>query len=259
MDIQLQRLALLAARDPGIAGKVPDLVALYDRVIARLAREPMVVQVPDPSGKGTFPVPIGPFGLRFILRVDIGDATDLVVFPRLLWSIDQGDASVLTWFVQKRAGGAFSVHGMSAAMDEASGATRGRLALIAEQAKTSRFADVVNFPTPGPAAVWGIPDLGDAFRAPLVSSIRTLLVSGELDFNTPPQQAEALRWGMTNATHLIVPNAGHEQTFFQNDAGLPVVVDFLAGKEVGDRKITYPPLEFVPLEGKSGAHPSVSR
>src|SRR5689334_25089176 len=34
-----------------------------------------------------------PFGLKLILRIDLGDATDLPVYPRLLWSIDHGDPS----------------------------------------------------------------------------------------------------------------------------------------------------------------------
>ena len=261
MDVAFQKLGLAAASDPRISSRVPDLMALYDRVIAKLQREPMLIPVPLPSGKDTLRLPIGPFGLRFMLRVDIGDASDLVVFPRLLWSIDQGDPSVLAWFVRKRAGAAINVHGMNEAMDVASGASPARLALIAEQAKTSRFADVMNFPHPGATSSWSVPDLGESFRAPLVSSVRTLFVSGELDCNTPPYQAEQLRWGMSDATHLIVDNAGHEQTLFQNDTAIPVLTDFLAGKDVRDRKITYPRMRFVPLEGTDPLvfHPSVAR
>ena len=261
MDTAFQRLALMAAQDPRISAKVPDLVALYDRVIARLAREPMRIRVPLPSGKDSLQLPVGPFGLRFILRADIGDASDLVVFPRLLWSIDQGDPSVFAWFVRKRAGAAVNVHGMNLAMDIASGASPARFAQIEEQAKTSRFADVMNFPHPTATSTWGVPDLGESFRAPLVSSVRTLFVSAELDCNTPPYQAEQLRWGMSDATHLIVANAGHEQTLFQNETAIPVLTDFLAGKDVRDRRITYPPLQFIPLAGSDARvfHPSVTR
>jgi pimeloyl-ACP methyl ester carboxylesterase len=258
MDTQFRKVALLAAADPRIAKQVPDLTALYDRVIARLSREPMIV--PVPTGKDTLRVPIGAFGLRLILRYDVGDATDLAVFPRLLWSIDRGDPTVLAWFVRKRAGAAMGVHAMNAVMDAASGLTAGRRGVIEAQARTSRFADVVNFPDL-PEDPWNAPDLGDAFRSPLLSTARTLFVSGDLDFNTPPYQAEELRWGMTNTTHLIVEHAGHEQTFWQNDTATPVIVDFLAGRDVRDRTITYSPLRFVPLEGLDPevTHPSVSR
>jgi pimeloyl-ACP methyl ester carboxylesterase len=258
MDTQFQKLALLAAADPRIAKQAPDLVALYDRVIAKLAKSPMLIPVPSPDGNATLQVPVGPFGLRFIMRIDLGDATDLVVFPRLLWSIDQGDPSVLAWFLRKRAGAALGFSGMNHAMDAASGATRGRLALIASQAATSRFADVVNFgDEPDPS----MPDLGDAFRVPVVTPVRTLLFSGTLDFNTPPYQSEEFRWGAPNATHIVIENAGHEQIFFLNDGVAPVVRDFLAGKDVKERRVTYPPLRFVPLTGTdpSVTHPSVSR
>jgi len=261
MDVALAKLALTVARDPRIGRQVPDLVALYDRAVARLAREPMWISIQVSARGDSARIPVGPFGLDYILRADIGDASDLVVIPRLLWSIERGDPSILAWFVRKRSGVAVGVHGMSEAMDAASGASPARLALIEEQSRTSRFADVVNFPHPHAGVSWGIPDLGEEFRAPLVSSVRTLLVSGELDFNTPPYQAEHLRWGLTDATHLIVENAGHEQTFWQNKTAMPVLVDFLAGKDVRDRRISYPPPRFVPLEGSDPAvfHPSVPR
>jgi len=256
MDTQFQKLALLAKADPRIAKQIPDLMALYDRVIAKLARSPMRIPVPTPDGKDTLQVPLGPFGLRLILRIDVGDATDLPVFPRLLWSIDHDDTSVLAWFVRKRAGAALGFSGMNHAMDAASGATKGRLALIESQAATSRFADVVNFgDEPDPA----MPDLGDAFRMPVVTPVRCLLLSGSLDFNTPPYQSEEFRWGAPNAIHLDVENAGHEQIFFQNQSVGPVVRDFLSGRDVRDRKVTYPPLRFVPLTGSDPnvTHPSV--
>jgi pimeloyl-ACP methyl ester carboxylesterase len=259
MDTQFRKLAVLAARDSVVGRQVPDLTALYDRVIAKLQKQPMLVTLPSPAGGDSVRIPIGPFGLRYILRADIGDATDLPVFPRLLWSIDRGDPSVLAWFVAKRAGGALGFSGMNLAMDAASGATAGRSALIEAQAKTSRFADIVNFPFPAAERAIGVPDLGDAFRAPVVTNARILVISGALDFNTPPFQSEEFRWGAPNTTHLIVENAGHEQTFLQNNEAWPVARDFLTGQDVKDRRITYPPLRFIPLEGPAGdvKHPSV--
>jgi len=257
-EAQWGKLTLLAAADPAIARDVPDLSALLDRVLAQLARQPMTVTLEHPVTKQKLPVAVGPFGLLFVLRADLGDASDLPVFPRLLWSIAHGDVSALQWFVAKRAGLALAARGMHSAMDAASHASAGRLAQIAAEASQSRFADVVNFPFPETASLWNSP-LPDAFRAPLVSPVRTLFVSGALDWNSPPYQAEEIRWGFTNSTHLVVQNAGHEQTLWQNPGSIPVLVDFLAGQDVAGRRFDLPPLRFVPLTGRAPqpGHPSV--
>ncbi len=258
-DTQWSKMALLAASDPSIAHDIPDLTALLDRVDAKLAREPMLVQLEIPGSKKTASMPIGPFGLHFILRADIGDASDIPVFPRLLWSIDHGDATALTWFVRKRAGIALRVPGMSYMMDAASGATPERLAVIAAESRTSRWGDVVNFPFPEVGATFDPPDLGPDFRRPVVTGVRTLFLSGTLDWNTPPYQAEELRWGFPNSTHIVVENAGHEQVLWQNPRAMPLLADFLSGQDVRDRRIDLPPLHFVPLEGEDprATHPSV--
>jgi pimeloyl-ACP methyl ester carboxylesterase len=256
-DTQWRKIALLAARDSALG--VPDLDALLARVEAKLARAPMAVRIPGPDGKDSVSVPIGPFGLRFIMRIDLGDATDIPVFPRLLHSIDRGDPSILAWFVRKRAAITTGVQGMSYMMDAASGATPERLARIAAESRASRWADVVNFPFPEIVPVWNPPKLAADFRGPLVTNVRTLFLSGTLDWNTPPYQAEELRWGFTNATHVIVENAGHEQTFWQNPEAMPLIVDFLSGRDVAGRRIDRPAVRFVPLEGNDplASHPSV--
>ncbi len=101
MDVQFRKLSRIVADDPVIGADVPDLVSLYKRVIEKLNREPMEVELR--GGDNPRPVAVGAWGLNFILRFDIGDASDLPVFPRLLYSIDRGDPSVLTWFVRRRA------------------------------------------------------------------------------------------------------------------------------------------------------------
>ena len=57
-----------------------------------------------------------------------------------------------------------------------------------------------------------MPPLPESFRAPIISTLPTLFISGSLDSNTPPYQAEEVRWGFPNSVHVIVENAGHEST-----------------------------------------------
>lgn len=258
MDTQLGKVAILVARDERVGPYVPDLVALTKRVFAKLEREPMVVEIPDRRTGEPVKMTVGKFGLQVILRRDIGDASDLPVFPKLLHSIDQGDPSVLAWFVEKRRPST-RINLMGLLVDGASGASPERWALIDAQAKRSIFGAVANFPWPHIDEATGVRDLGEDYRAPLVSDVRTLFLTGSLDFNTPPYQAEQIRWGMPNATHLVVENAGHEQILPQ-PAVQRAIVRFLEGEDVSDVKVVLPPLRFVPIEGYDPevSHPSAS-
>lgn len=57
---------------------------------------------------------------------------------------------------------------------------------------------------------------------------------GSLDSNTPPYQAEEVRWGFPNSVHLIVENAGHESMLPLADVQKAIVY-FLKGVDVKGR------------------------
>jgi pimeloyl-ACP methyl ester carboxylesterase len=238
LDTQLAKLSLLAGQD---------LSALLRRVLAKLEREPMVVTIEDRAQKKEVQVPIGPDALRRILIQDIGDGNDFTVFPALLQTIERGDPRILRWFVDKRYNGIGGVDLMVIGMECSSGATADRERQIQSEARTSLFRNAMNFPYPEICAAFPSVDLGDAFRGPLVSDVPVLFISGTLDSNTPPFQAEELRWGMPNATHLIVANAGHEDTLPMPDVQA-AIRDFLAGQDVSARRLALPAPRFRTIE-----------
>lgn len=258
-DMQLARLSAAVAADPVVGEAVPDLTELYLTVREKLAREPMVVEIQATEDR-ILSVPVGPLFLDYIIRRDIGDASDLPVFPRLLHSIDRDDPRVLAWFVGRRAGIVMSVHVMGEVMDQASGASAERRATIEAQASRSPFGGIANGLFPELGELWGVPDLGDDYRAPLVSEVPTLLISGEWDWNTPPYQAEKAKWGLSRAVHLVVAGAGHEQTL-THPRVRDAIERFLKGQDVSAATAAWPPLRFVPLEGHDpgNTHPSVPR
>lgn len=257
-DVQMAKLTTLVAQDPAVGSRVPDLNGLLDHVLAKLESENATVPVYDDAVGGLVQARVGADGLLFILRIDLGDASDLPVFPRLLYSINQGDYSVLQWFVQKR-WGLGDIDLMPLLVDGASGASKERWSMIAAQAKRSRFGDIVNFFWPDIDKATGVHDLGEDYRAPLVSDVRTLLLSGSLDYNTPPHQAERVRWGLSNATHIVVENAGHEQVYTNREAQRAMIA-FLRGEDVHGVSAAWPKLRFVPLEGfdPEVTHPSAA-
>mgnify|MGYP000031563702 FL=1 len=56
---------------------------------------------------------------------------------------------------------------------------------------------------------WPIESVGEAFSAPIVSALPTLLLSGALDPATPPDWADMAMVDMTNAVHLVATDATH--------------------------------------------------
>jgi pimeloyl-ACP methyl ester carboxylesterase len=246
LDTQFRKLAIMVGRDERVAEYVPDLVGLYEKVAAKLEKEPMPVEIRGRDGS-PMEVKVGRWGLDMILRMDIGDASDLPVFPRLLYSIDQGDSTILRAFVQKRVPVFASMNAMATITDGASGASPGRMEMIRAQQSRSMFSDVVNFMFPEVAEAFGAPDLGEDFRDPIVTNVRTLFLSGSLDWNTPPYQAEQVRWGFANSMHIVVENAGHEQVIPQ-PAIREAMLRFLMGEDVSEVNVTLPPLRFVPID-----------
>ncbi len=118
----------------------------------------------------------------------------------------------------------------------------------------------MNFPFPEIGAAVGAPDLGPEYRSPIVSDVKTLFLSGTMDFNTPPYQAEEVRWGFTSSAHIIVEGAGHEQVIDQRPVQQAINA-FLRGEEIEEARVDAGPLRFVPIVGydPQATHPSVPR
>ncbi len=243
LDTQLAKLSMLAREDPSIGGEVPDMAALLRRVLAKLEREPIAVTITDRARKEKVQVRVGPEALQRILVLDIGDGNDFPVFPALLLTLERGDPSILAWFVEKRYNQISGPDLMAYGMRCSGGATASRDREIARQAPLSILGNELNGPYPAICDALPGVDLGDDFRGPLVSDVPVLFISGTLDSNTPPYQAEQMRWGMPRATHLIVPNAGHED-LEPNEEVQAAIADYFAGKDVSSRRIALPAPDF---------------
>lgn len=247
MDVQMQKLGLMVQEDVAMAKEIPDWNELVEKAFASLEDAPMKVEVYDRQQKRPRTVSVGKWGLNYILRRDIGDASDLPVFPKLLHSIANGESHILQWFVQKR-WGFHGINLMSQLMDGASGASPERWAMIEAQARQSQFGTMANVGWPQLYEVLEVEDLGEDFRAPLISPVRILMLSGSLDWNTPPYQAERVRFGLPNSSHIIVENAGHEQILPQPHVQRAILT-FLMGQNVKSEQISLPKMKFVPIKG----------
>jgi pimeloyl-ACP methyl ester carboxylesterase len=242
-DLQLQKLSRMASGAPGVDSV--GLVALTRRVMAQLDTQPAVVTLTDPRSNATAQIRIGTWGLQYILRRDIGDANDFGAFPALLQSINRRDYSRLQALAQRRYG-AFGVGGIDMiryVVDCASAADAARLQAIAADTASSTFGAATNDLFPEICAATGVAPLPESFRAPFSSAVPALFISGTLDANTPPFQAEQARWGFIDSEHLVVENAGHE-SMLPDPAVQAVILDFLRGADVSGRSVSLPSPKF---------------
>jgi pimeloyl-ACP methyl ester carboxylesterase len=247
LDASLEKLARLVKADSRIGKSVPDLVKLFVGLQERLAKSPLGILVTDPVDGRKVEVSFGPYGLQFLLIRDLGDTSDIPVLPKLLYQIERGETELLQRYLQKRYSQMRTMNAMSVMMRAASGATAKRWKTIVRQMKTSVFgASRLVVPREMAEAI-GAPDLGNKFREPVKSTVRALFVSGTLDAHTPPEQAERVKKGFSNSTHLIIENAGHEDLMTNRDVQ-QAVVRFFKGQLLKDARIKAPPIRFAPVK-----------
>jgi pimeloyl-ACP methyl ester carboxylesterase len=252
-DDSLRRLAEVAANAPDLQGKVPDLVGILKRLLDRFEKEPVVVRITDARGRKQIDVKVGKFGLQHLIFRDLGDTNDLPIFPAWFYTMDKGDYSILSRFVERRYnqyGSGLSV--MTLVMDTSSGATKARRKRIEREAKSALLGNTMNFPMISLGSAVDNLDLGERYRLPIRATVPTLFISGDFDNQTPPFQADEVRRLFKSSAHIVVKNAGHESMLTQSRVQ-QVIVDYLRGQDVSSVQVSLPPLKFaaIPEEKKS--------
>ena len=229
----LERIAAAHAADhPDASPFLDDVAAVLDR----LRESPVVVDV-ESRGE-TVPLAITAFDVQALAANMLGGPETSMQLPSMFAAMRAGDFSaVAPWIVWTK--GPRGVDAMSAAMDAASGASLLRRARIAREARRTLLGDAINFPGPEQAAALGVPDLGPGFRAPVVSDVPVLLISGTMDGRTPVGNADEVDAGLSNSAHLVIEGAGHSDPLF---LGSPLILDrmraFFDGEPVTDEMLS---------------------
>ncbi|MFP2911291.1 alpha/beta fold hydrolase [Pyxidicoccus sp. 3LFB2] len=223
--------ALLRAREP----KAPGLRARLRKVLDALGRSPRTVKFTDPK-TGTEQTWVA---TRFdVQRATFESLRDPVTFERfllLLPALEAGAFEHMAPFALHLRGGALGP--MSLAMDAASGISPARRARIAREARTALLGGAVNAGMSEAAWAPGVVDLGEGFRGPLKARAPVLMISGTLDGRTPPDNAEALRPGLSGAVHLVLEGAGHDGLFQSDPRILERMKAFLRGEKLADARL----------------------
>jgi len=257
LDAQIATIGRMVAEDSSLKVDIPDFEALVSRVMTKLEKNPVTVSLKNPLNKQNFDLKIGSFGLALILRLDVDDTNDIPAIPRLLYSIDQENYTMLTWFAQKRMvfGVVFPANGINQQL--ASGKQELRWSKIRDEASESLFGNVVNFPFSSVKDHWIKSELSFDPTEAIKTDIPTLFITGALDCRTPIQQVEETMKGFGNAVHIKVANAGHEQAMWERETFNESIPAFLLDKDISNKDVYYSKIKLLPLEGKTQEHPSL--
>jgi pimeloyl-ACP methyl ester carboxylesterase len=248
LDMQLRRLARLADKDAAIHQLTPDLFALTGKVLDELERRPVTVSITERRSKQKLELKVGKVALQALLQNSINDGRAVIAVPALIHSTSRGDYAILARQVEKLYNGLNAgVSSMTVAMDCASGWSAERAGRAGREGRASLLGNVMNLQLrPEICALVGSPDLGPEFRSRVWSNTPALFISGALDGGSPPYQAEEVRWGFPNSTHLIVEHGWHETL---PDAEVQAaVLDFFKGTDVSRRAITLASPRFLSVE-----------
>ncbi|MFL6228136.1 MAG: alpha/beta hydrolase [Pyrinomonadaceae bacterium] len=246
-DTLIKKLSYFAGEDQTVGKLVPDMEALYRRVLDKLERNPLTLTVTDERAKRPVQIRVGKIGLQWLVRLDMSDARTYALLPALLLTIDQGDYSVFA----KQFKPLFNDFGarspMANVMDCSLGWSAERWARAQKETPRALFSNVNLQWTSGVCQSLGVAERqGESSRPRLWSTVPTLFISGTLDTNTPPFEAEEVRWGFPNSTHLVVENGGHET--LPSEQVQSVVLDFFKGQDVSPRRVVFARPRFLSVE-----------
>ena len=246
----LEHIDQLVKADPNLSKDIPSFVGLVRTVMEKLEREPVTVQVTDPATKQPASVVLNKFAIQLMTAFAFG--SDEAGLPAIYYAMSQGNYSLAAqrWMGISRGRSVGSA--MAYMMDCASGVSSERRELIAREARTALLEDVMDFPFPSVCDAWGNPDAGSAFRAPAKSKVPTLFISGTFDVRTPPSNAEEVRRGFPNSSHLIIDGAVHSDPLFLSSPQIKdVMLQFMKGQKLSTTSIKLEPLKFVSLNPAS--------
>ena len=245
-DTLIKKLSYLASEDTTVNKFAPDMEALYRLVLDKLERNPLTLTVTDAQTKRPVRIRVGKIGLQWLVRHAMSDARNYTRLPALFYTIAQSDYSLLTRYIEPLYQGFQGRSPMANAVDCSVGWSAGRLAQAQREAPQALFSNVNLQRTADICKAVGVPASGSTLQPRLWSTLPTLFISGTLDTNTPPFQAEEVRWGFPNSAHLIVENGGHET--LPSSEVQTVVVDFFKGQDVRGRTVSFERPQFLSVE-----------
>jgi pimeloyl-ACP methyl ester carboxylesterase len=253
---ELAEIARGAEQSPQIAPRIPrgGLLAALETVQKRLAARPVTVNVPWNGEKVA--LTISRFDVQRIARRGVHDLTNMT-WPALIIDMYEGHfEEAARVILEDRAWPIDSA--MYFMMDCASGLSPERLQRIRTNPDEQRAMEIIgdiNLDYFATCDIWGNPDLGPQFRAPLTADTPVLFLQGTWDVSTPFGNAVETASGFRNGTLIGVERGSHFALLdvLRSRPDLrPLLQGFLVGKAIEAPRSIELPLPGFRVPGAAG-------
>ena len=224
--------------DPRLRAVMPDFLGTTRRAIEKLAANPARVTVNGQT------ILIGADEMRTLMVLQGGESDFVKRLPLIVANLDKGDVAQYAGAVRAVLRGRPLGTAMTYAMHIASGVSPRQLDRMAKEAPNTILGDAINYPFSdnGFRTAFGVPDLGESFRSPVVSSVPTLFISGTLDGRTSIAAANEVRKGFKNNTQIILRGAAHD-LYGETPQLIDLMQKFMKGDKMSNTTLTIP-VEF---------------
>ena len=207
----LDRLMANCEADAACSKAYPDLRSRTEALLGTLEAAPARVQVAHPRTGVPEEVVLSrrAFMAQLFSQLYAPETSSLV--PLMLERASRGDWAP---FVALSTGSADSMRrlvsqGLYFAVVCAEDAPFFDAEAVERESRGTWFGPAMGLEMLSVCADWPRATLPPGYREPVVSSVPTLLLSGELDPVTPPVWAEEARRTLSNSLHVVVPGVGH--------------------------------------------------
>jgi len=203
----LERVFVLCAADPACDRAYPVLRDTYLRVVQHLAAQPIALRLAGAPGDAVFVDDVRFEAVIFrLLYAGPGP------IPAFAAAVDRGDYGTLGEAVGSLLRSSRTTsEGLALSVSCGGFADLARLAAARPVSQASLLSALVSTPSrlPEICRSWPSDPSLHAPDAPIQSDLPTLIIAGQLDPVTPPQNGLRVRAGLPTSFYLVFPESGH--------------------------------------------------
>jgi pimeloyl-ACP methyl ester carboxylesterase len=202
------------AADPACHERFPGVAAAFARLVTTLRDAPVVVNAPHPNTGRVEAVTFGTGEFAAAVRLLLYDPNTIALLPLLIHEAANGNWVPLASQYQMTVvslGESLSMGMHNTIMCSEDTPFYDKTTIDFAGLAASYIGPVQLEAIDTICSVWPAGPVDDEFKVPLVTTIPTLLLSGDADPITPPRYADLAAVDLGNARHLIGKGQGHGQ------------------------------------------------